>query len=114
MGKLFDSAMRLRIEYFDQNDAFAAQLPREGTVVARPTSCDSRHDWYLIHLDTPIVYNEVTHSCLLIASRWKGYPIGASEPTSVFILLVPPSTPVSDGFSHHQFEHVAWGMAHTA
>lgn len=42
--------MRLRIEYFDQNES--------------------------------------TH--LLLASRWDGCPIGGSEPTSVFILLVPP------------------------
>jgi hypothetical protein len=106
--------MRLRIEYFDQNEAFAAQLPREGTVVARPTSNDSNHAWCLVHLDTPVVYNDIAHTHILVASRWEGYQVGASEPTSVFILLVPPSTHVPDGFSHHHYPHVAWGLAHAA
>lgn len=106
--------MRLRIEYADQSEAFASQLPREGVVVATLTSSDSAHAWYLVQLDAPVTYNGVSHSRILIASRWDRCPVGAREPTSVFILLVPPSTQVANGFSHHAFPHVAWGMAHVA
>jgi len=106
--------MRLRIEYADQNESFAAQLPRFGTVVAQPKSCDSSHTWYLVHLDAPVVYKGAPYTHILIASRWQGYSIGDAEPTSVFILLVPRSMQVGDGFSYHQYLHVAWGMAHAA
>ena len=40
MAKTF-GLMRLRIEYFDQNDRFAALLPREGVVVSKPRCADS-------------------------------------------------------------------------
>ncbi len=105
--------MRLRIEYFDQNESFAKQLPREGLVVAAPQSCDSPLHWHLVQLDAPVVYEQVEHTLLLLAARWEGYPIGSTEPTSVFILLVPPSSSaVTDGFSHRHFPHIAWGMCH--
>ena len=105
--------MRLRIEYFDQNEAFAKQLPREGQVVAMPKSCDSPLPWHLVQLDAPVVYEQVEYTLLLLASRWEGHPIGGTEPTSVFILLVPSSSSgVTDGFSHKHFPHIAWGMCH--
>jgi len=105
--------MRLRIEYFDQNESFAPELPREGAVVARPRSSDSQLSWHLVRLDVPITYEQVAYTHLLLASRWEGCPIGGSESTSVFILLVPPATSsVADGFSHKHYPHVAWGMAY--
>jgi hypothetical protein len=107
-------AMRLRIEYADHNESFAAQLPRVGTVVARPKACDSAHQWHLVRLDSPVIYNGEIHSHVLIASRWEGYLVGSGEPTGVFILVVPPAVQVADGFSHREFPHVAWGMAHAA
>jgi len=105
--------MRLRIEYFDQNESFAKQLPREGLVVAKPKSGDSALPWHLVQLDAPVVYEQTEHTLVLLAARWEGYPIGGTEPASVFILLVPPSiSTVTDGFSHKQFPHIAWGVCH--
>jgi hypothetical protein len=104
--------MRVRIEYFDQNATFSGQLPREGSVVATPRASDSSLDWYLVQLDAPVVWEGTEHTLVLIASRWKGESIVGSEPTSVFILLVPPRLAVADGFSFKQYAHVAWGMCY--
>lgn len=104
--------MRLRITYFDQNESFADQLPREGVVVARPRAGDSPHDWYLLRLDDPVVHRNERYGYVLVASRWAGYPVDGSEPTLVFVLLVPGSEPVvRDGFAREQFELVVWGMS---
>jgi hypothetical protein len=106
--------MRLRIEYFDQNELFGAMLPREGVVVSKPRCADSKLAWYLMRLDVPLVYDGTECSHFLLASRWRGQSIGESAATSVFILLVPSAAAasVSDGFSHKDFVHVAWGMSH--
>ena len=45
--------MRLRIEYFDQNESFAPFLPRAGRVVAELSSTDGATDWFLLKLDEP-------------------------------------------------------------
>jgi hypothetical protein len=105
--------MRLRIDYFDQNERFAALLPREGVVVSNPRCADSALEWHLVRLDAPLSYDGAEYSHLLIASRWHEHVIREGAATSVFILLVPsPVAAVADGFSHKQFAHVAWGVAH--
>jgi hypothetical protein len=104
--------VRVRIEYFDHNETFSAQLPREGSVVGTPRASDSSLDWYVVHLDAPVVWGGTEHTSVLIASRWQSYAIAGAEPTSVFILLVPPRQTVADGFSAQQYWHVAWGMCH--
>lgn len=104
--------MKLRIEYFDHNERFAALLPREGAVVSTPTCADSPLRWHLVCLDDPLVYDAIEYTQILVASRWQDRAVGAREATSVFILLVPPSLTVADGFSHKLFLHAAWGMAH--
>ncbi len=103
--------MRLRIEYFDGNDVFAALLPREGMVVATPQCADSELAWHLVRLDAPLTYEGTEYSRLLVASRWRGHAIRADAATSVFILVVPSTAVVADGFSYKSFRHVAWGMA---
>lgn len=89
-------------------------LPREGVVVSKPRCADSRLAWYLVRLDVPLTYDGAECSHFLVASRWQGQPIGEGAATSVFILLVPSAAAasVSDGFSHKDFVHVAWGMSH--
>lgn len=104
--------MRLRIEYFDQNETFAPLLPREGLVESVPECSDSTHKWHLLRLDAPVVYEGTEYSHFLVASRWRGHEIGGDKPPSVFILLVPAGHGVSAGFSHKQYSHVAWGVAH--
>lgn len=104
--------MKLRIEYLDHNEHFAALLPREGRVVANPECADSALAWHLIRLDEPLLYKATAHTHFLVASRWQGQAVGEPVPTSVFVLLVPSAVPVENGFSHKHFLHAAWGMAH--
>ena len=114
---------RMRLEYFDQNESFAACLPREGTVLER-LATQNVDDWYLVELDQPIEYQLkideplkyrlVETKYLLIRSRWVGHFIGEADPTSVFVLLVEPSQlPLVAPLEIEQFHHVAWGMCHT-
>ena len=103
--------MRLRVEYFDQNESFTHLLPRAGAVAAKLRSADSPHVWYLLKLDEPVSYEGTGYSHFLVASRWARQSIGLLQATSVFILLVPKDSTVEDGFSQKQYMHVAWGMA---
>ena len=104
--------MRVRLEYFDQNEAFAAVLPRLGTVVRDLTLSDWGSGWSLISLDQPFEYEGRRRGHVLIRSRWEGHAVGDREPTSVFILLARDGK-ILDGpaMSSEDFEHVAWGMA---
>ncbi len=104
--------MRLRIEYLDHNERFAALLPREGRVVSMPRCVDSSLHWHLLRLDDPLCYDARAYSHLLLASRWQGQVIGGPTATSVFMLLVASPAVVADGFSCKRFAHAAWGMAH--
>lgn len=108
---------RVRLEYFDQNDAFGRVLPPRGaagTLTRQIALGGWGDDWYVLSLDNPIEYDGRIHAQLLIRSRWDGHSIGEKEPTSVFILLVPDPTVLDvsavDPATVHQ---VAWGMAHT-
>ena len=106
--------MRLRIEYFDQNERFASLLPREGVVDRILEFTDSKGPWFLVTLDTPIQYEGKDYEQLLLMSRWNGYPIGGHEPTSVFVLLVPrDGKALESSRSYKEFLHVAWGMVST-
>jgi len=113
---------RVRLEYLDQNEGFAACLPRTGQVVDTLTSTAGVSDWYLVHIDDPIsfqlkvgeAFTLLKTDHLLIRSRWTGKQVGEPEPTSVFLLLVDPSRlPLSSPIQVENFHHVAWGMCHT-
>jgi hypothetical protein len=101
--------MRARLDYFDQNETFAALLPREGTIERFLSSADGGK-WGLFHLDAPPAYEGKSYDYFLLRSRWAGYEIGGPEATSVFVLLVDDVAKVQDGFNVKEFEHVAWGM----
>ncbi|MES2791160.1 MAG: hypothetical protein V4719_16215 [Planctomycetota bacterium] len=105
------SSQRLRIEYFDQNESFASQLPRLGTIEQELAFVDSAGPWYLVRLDAPVFYQEKGYSQLLLMSRWVGYSIAGQEKTSVFMLLVPDGVAPKPTQSHKLFSHVAWGVA---
>ncbi len=111
---------RVRIEYYDQNDAFSQLLPRSGEVVGPRTDVRGNADWLLIRLDEPIEYQleigdrfrfrlvHVGH--FLVRSRWSEIPIRAGETPSVFILLVEVSdTDVPDRFDPASYIHAVWG-----
>ena len=104
---------RLRIEYFDQNEALAEILPKSGTV-SRRFETEAVNNWYLLELDDPFEYGIIRHDRILIRSRWEGHEVGDHEPTSVFIVLIPdPSLLEKDPIDIDDFELVAWGMSHT-
>ena len=105
--------MRLRIDYFDQNDTFGKLLPRSGIVERTVPASDSKLTWYLIRLDEALQYRGTAVDRFIIASRWQGQSVGESEPTSVFILVVPSGLEVGPSFSTTEYLHVAWGMAHS-
>ena len=99
---------RLLIEYFDQNERFASLLPRVGTVERVLRFRDSIGPWFLVALDEPMSWEAVVYQRLLLMSRWAGYPIGGKEPTSAFLLLVPPAVEPNPSSSSKDFVHVAW------
>jgi hypothetical protein len=101
--------MRLKVEYFDQNEAFARVLPQLGTVERWVWSIDGGR-WGVCRLDTPVEYHGLVYGYFLLRSRWLNHEIGDKEATSVFILLVGDPASVTDGLSVRDFEHVAWGM----
>jgi len=105
--------MRLRIDYFDQNDKFEKLLPRSGTVERTIPANDSALTWYLLKLDEPLDCEGSAINRLYIASRWRYQSVGDFEPTSVFVLLVPAGTIVGQSFSTSQYAQVVWGMANT-
>jgi hypothetical protein len=109
----------LAVGYADQNESFAAYLPRTGTVARQITLEDWGSDWLVLQLDEPFEYQlgsldigfratTVTH--FLVRSRWASHTIGAQQ-TSVFLLV--DADHVLD--TRHQFRstdfiHVCWGM----
>ena len=113
--------MRVKVEYSDQNEPFAAYLPRVGQAVRSLVCDDGTLGWFLFELDEPFEYELrmaeallfpkglVTH--FLLRSRWKGYELGAAEPTSVFILLVEKGAlPLKESVHIKDYVHIAWGM----
>jgi len=102
--------MRIRLEYFDHNDHFAAVLPRDGTIERIVSSRDDQ-SWALFRLDMPVEYKRRSYDYFLLMSRWEGYELGGFNPTSVYIFLVDDLRKVKDGFKPKSFDHVAWGMA---
>ncbi|MCO6509459.1 MAG: hypothetical protein J5I65_01585 [Aridibacter famidurans] len=103
---------RIWLDYYDQNDGFdEAFTPQSCEVVKRFRGAFGEFDWYLIELDTPVVYEGRKYVNLMIRSRWIGYRIGDEDPTSVFIVLVPDAGKLTDPFSLDQDLFVAWGMA---
>ena len=102
----------LNISYFDQNEDFSSCLPIDcwGSVERQMKFSDSEGPWYLVALNKPVSYEGTSYTRFLLMSRWADYPIGGNDPTSVFILLVPPTAEPASSDSLKQFVHVAWGM----
>ena len=102
----------LRIEYADHNDDFAAELPRDVTVVRKVSTDAGVDDWYLVRADEPMRSEGREYTYLLVRSRWIDRAIGGPQPTSVFVLLVadPSDVPI-EALDPHAFLHIAWGMA---
>ena len=115
---------RVRLEYFDQNESFASVLPRQGIIARQFRATQGVDDWFAVELDEPFDYQiklgepfrfRLLHcERVLIRSRWQGYQLGETEPTSVFILLIPDQALLTEEpIRLEGFHHVAWGMCHT-
>jgi hypothetical protein len=88
---------RVKVEYDDQNEAFAEFLPRTGRIVKQCKSKSGIENWFLVSLDEPFEYQSVrpdkspvqTFQCnsFLIRSRWEGHEIRQEESVPVFIML---------------------------
>jgi hypothetical protein len=109
---------QLVVGYGDHNDAFAAHLPRSGTVARQIALEDSGSDWLVLQLADPFEYPgspdtgfralAVTH--FIVRSRWAGCPIGGPQ-TSVFVLIDPDRVlDTKERFRSTDFIHIAWGM----
>jgi hypothetical protein len=113
--------MRLKVEYFDQNESFATYLPRSGETKRSFVSDEGTPGWFLFELDEPFDYQlkvgkafrfrEVAVTHFLLRSRWDGHDLGGPEPTSVFILLVENGAlPLKEPLHVQDYVHIAWGM----
>ena len=112
---------RVRVEYDDQNEAFASMLPRSGELVGRYGDVHGNSDWFRVRLDTPLEYQEkvgepyqfrlLNVTDFLIRSRSATHALGTADSVPVFILLVNASQkPVPNPFDPSAYVHVAWGL----
>jgi hypothetical protein len=109
----------LTVGYADQNERFAAYLPRTGTAIRQITLEDWGSDWLALQLHEPFEYQlgslntgfrvaRITH--FLVRSRWAGHAIGRQQ-TSVFLLLdVDHVLETKERFRSTDFIHICWGM----
>lgn len=115
-----DEKPRLRIGYFDHNEAFAEYLPRTGTVVAELRDSNGVGPWYLLQLDEPFGYQlkvgepyqfRLIHvDAFLVRCRWEDGEVFSDESTAVFILLVEEGKhPKGVTISTDDYVHIAWG-----
>jgi hypothetical protein len=114
---------RVRLEYFDQNEAFASYLPVSGRVSKRCVTADGPDDWYLVELDEPLDYQlkvgpksqfrRIIVPRVLIRSRLHGEPISRETSPSVFLLLVGDGQDVpAQGVSVEDYIHVCWARCY--
>ena len=107
---------RVRLSDSD-NRRFGLAMPpqgAEGVISQRVALEDWGDDWYLVDLDRPILYDNLSHERVLIRSRMVGHALGDVEPTWVFVLLIPdPTVFKKPSLSSSDFYHVSWCNAHT-
>ena len=109
----------LTVGYADQNESFAAYLPRTGTVARQITLEDWGSDWLVLQLHESFEYQlgslqtgfraaRIIH--FLVRSRWAGHAIGARQ-TSVFLLLDAHHVlETKQQFRSTDFIHICWGI----
>ena len=115
--------VRVRIEYADQNDGFAACLPATGRLMRPLVAGDDPRPWWVVALDQPLEYQLkvgepyqfrlIRSGELVIGTRERGRAIGGPEPTSVHILL-PLRAEATSGSQLRvpEFYQAAWGVCH--
>lgn len=94
--KMIPTGRRVVLTEDEGRRLFIEQLPLAGIVEREITATDGNR-WTLLKLDRPFDYqvqNQETKiffgfevKRILIRSRWAGYDVGGSMPTSVFVLI---------------------------
>lgn len=103
---------KIWLEYFDQNYKFeTAFIPQYCKIEEQYADTSGADDWYLLAVDLPFEYEGVRYDHLLIRSRWAGVCLGDSPYTSVFIVLVPNVTLLTNPFEFDRSLYIAWGLA---
>ena len=109
-------AIRVRIEYEDQNEPFAAHLPRDGTIV-RALKSTSGQVWHQVALDNPIDYQlhgpagfrRVLTDQVLVTPRVVDARIGTSKPARVGLYLAEESQlPLAAPLKMEDFIPACW------
>jgi hypothetical protein len=107
---------RVRLTDSD-NYRFGLAMPTrgaEGVIAERVALEDWGDDWYVVELDSPLLFDNVSHERLLIRSRMLDHALGDVDPTWVFVLLIPdPAVFQKPRLSSSDFYHVSWCNAHT-
>jgi len=113
---------KIKIEYYDQNEDFAKYLPKTGVIAKQLIDEYGNNNWFLVKIDEPFEYQlKVSENhqyklieCknMLIRSRIKNEDIDLPKGTSVFIMLIPDESKLSNNpIITKDFIHIAWGSA---
>jgi hypothetical protein len=113
--------VRVKIEYADQNESFAASLPVTGRLSRPLFAGDDPRPWWVVVLDDTVEYQLkvgdpyqfrlIRSGELVIGTREQNREIGGREATAVHILL-PLRADATQGSDLRvpEFYHVAWGV----
>ncbi len=112
--------MRVRIEYGDQNEPFAACLPRDGSVV-RVLESQSGDQWHQVSLYRPIDYQLKVHEPfgvrrvvadqVLIRPRHVGERIGGEGSVDVHLYLAEEAQlPISSPLVIDEYVPGCWAV----
>ena len=103
---------KIWLEYFDQNTKFEeAFTPQYCTVVREYAGNSGGDDWYLVALSHSFEYESSTYDHLVVSSRWSGYRVGGTDPTAVFIMLVPEPDRLENPLELDRSLYIAWGFS---
>ena len=116
--------LKIKIDYYDQNEDFAKFLPRSGQIMQQLTDEYGNNDWFLVELDEAFDYQLKTGenfqfkliNCdkFLIRSRWRDQQINSKDGTSIFIMLIPDEKKLANvPIRISDYVHIAWGYAKT-
>ncbi|MFA5340033.1 MAG: hypothetical protein WC317_07815 [Candidatus Omnitrophota bacterium] len=113
---------KIKIEYYDQNEDFAKYLPKTGVIAKQLIDEYRNNDWFLVKIDEPFEYQLkigenyqyklIECKNMLIRSRIKNEDIDSPNGTSVFIMLIPDESKLSNNpIKIKDFIHIALGSA---
>jgi len=104
---------KIKLEYSDQNEYFNKVFPAQICSVLNKFYSAHANNWLLVKLEKPFHYEDIYNTHLIVRSRWAECEIGEKEPVSVFILLIPDFSYLTEPLDIGRLDHVAWGMVYT-